>query len=248
MSGYRYASRGILWAALLAGPACLSCSSNQTGRVANEEPLPPVATSGSSAGTSAEGLAAGDRQLIELAQGDPRARLIQSEASLTIQTEHQDSLHRRLAKRAEALGGYVVEVADQRSQVRIPAAEFNTLLGELETWGKVSQRLITGADVTDAFRDLRLALDNAEARKARLLELLEATADVDEKLRIEAELERVSLEIDRLTARLAESRHGLKFATVTVETEKPDKDWKPGYVLEGLHLAWKGVRSLVLVR
>jgi len=193
-------------------------------------------------------LATQDRDLLELAEGDPRARLIQSEAELTIEAVHQDSLHLRLVYQAELLGGYVVESTRQRTQVRVPAGDFKALFAEMETWGKVSRRVIKGADLTDSFRDLRMELDNIELRRSRLLQLLGQTDDVEAKLRIEAELERVSIQIDRLTATLAAARHELKFTTVTMETTKPNKDWKPGYVLEGLGLVFKGVRSLLVIR
>ena len=193
-------------------------------------------------------LAATDQDLLDLAEADPRARLIESEAELTIEAKHQDSLHRKLVDRTKDLGGYVAESSRQRTQVRVPAAEFDTLLAEMETWGKIARRVIKGDDVTGSFRDLKLQLDNAERRKARLLELLAHTDDVETALRIEADLESVNLKIDMLTARLAGIRHDLKFSTVTLETTKPAKDWKPGYVLEGLSLAFKGVRSLLIVR
>lgn len=240
MPRYSFIVLGLVGVAVLGATVC-SCSSSKGLSSANAASEPTEFV-------TAADLAASDRALIDQAQGDPRARLIKSEAEFTIQTAHQDSLHRQLAGRAKILGGYVVESSKQRTEVRIPAAELDGLLEEMETWGKVSSRVVKGADVTDSFRDLRLEIDNAAERKTRLLALLAETSDVSEKLKIEAELERVSLEIDRLTAQLAELRHELKFATVTLNTAKPDKDWNPGYVLEGLGVVLKGIRSLLVVR
>jgi hypothetical protein len=235
--------RKIVWGTAVVAVAGIAMFAGCASKKALSEAPPPAVPN-----LSAADLAESDRMIIEQAQGDPRARLILSKAELTIQTPHQDSLHRQLADRARALEGYVVESTKERTQVRIPAGELEGLLGEMETWGKVSSRTLTGEDQTDSFRDFRQELDNAEVARARLLTLLEETGDVEEKLRIEAEIQRISLEIDRLTSQLAELRHQLKFATVTLNTTKPDKDWKPGYVLEGLGWVFKGVRSLLVAR
>jgi hypothetical protein len=105
----------------------------------------------------------------------------------------------------------------------------------------VSSKSISGLDVTDQFTDLKVRLDNANRTRARYLELLNKAANVTEMVSIERELERLNLDIDRLTGSINKLQHENDYSSITVYAYKGKKPGVVGYVFVGLY---KGVKWL----
>lgn len=111
---------------------------------------------------------------------------------------------------AEKYGGFVVStsVTDDEDNptgsivVRIPASRFGDALADLESLGKVASESVSGDDVSQEFIDLQARLRNYTAQEAVLLKLMERAATVTDTIRVQNELQRVQLEIERLRGRI----------------------------------------------
>ena len=72
------------------------------------------------------------------------------------------------------------------------------------------------SDVTAEFRDIEIRLQNARAVRARLEELLAKAQNVEDALKVERELERISGEIESMSGKLKLFRELISFSTITV--------------------------------
>lgn len=99
---------------------------------------------------------------------------------------------------AEQAGGYLQESDANSITVRVPAAAFDATLGRIAGLGELVDRAIQASDVTEELLDLDIRLDNARRTRDRLLEHLSKSTKIEDTLKIEAELARVSVEIERM--------------------------------------------------
>jgi hypothetical protein len=111
---------------------------------------------------------------------------------------------------AEKYGGFVVStsVSDDEDNptgsivVRVPAERFGDALADLESLGDVASESVSGQDVTQEFIDLQARLRNYVAQEAVLLKLMDQAQSVSDTIRVQNELQRVQLEIERLRGRI----------------------------------------------
>ena len=111
---------------------------------------------------------------------------------------------------AEKYGGFVVStsVTDDEDNptgsivVRVPATRFGDALADLERLGKVASESVSGDDVSQEFIDLQARLRNYTTQETVLLRLMERAQTVTDTIRVQNELQRVQLEIERLRGRI----------------------------------------------
>lgn len=83
--------------------------------------------------------------------------------------------------------------------VRIPAEKLDLFLGSMGTIGKITQKSITGQDVTQQFFDKESRLNALKIEQASLEEFLKKAANVKDSLEIYNQLTNVNTEIEQLT-------------------------------------------------
>lgn len=170
-----------------------------------------------------------------------KSRVVLYNASLTLLLKEPDSLNKKLPELTKKYEGYVMTLGDKLSTIRVPAPRLSNVLQELSTMGKVTDRSLSGQDVTDDYTDYTIRLDNAEKARQRYLQLLEKAENVEAAVKVEKELERLNSEIDLLKGKLARFDHLAAFSTVTIHLEKKHKIGLLGYPFVGLY---KGVKWL----
>jgi len=125
---------------------------------------------------------------------------------------------------AEKYGGFVVsttvrEASDRPTGtvvIRIPAARFGDALSDLESMGKVASENISGQDVSQEFIDLQARLRNYVAQETVLLKLMKQAQNVLDTIRVQNELQRVQLEIERLRGRITYLEDQTAMSTIEV--------------------------------
>ena len=147
----------------------------------------------------------------------PADRKIVLSAKVKMEVASPDSIHGFMVAIAEEYGGYVLSSRDDVISIRIPAVGFYDALSEIGEWGEIVDREIDGQDVTEEYYDLEIRLKNAEATHQRYLSLLDRATSVDEMLKLERELERLSEKIDLLRGKLNRLAHRVDYCTITVE-------------------------------
>ncbi len=175
-----------------------------------------------------------------VSEADDSRKVITS-ASLRLESDQPDSVHLHLMEIAERYDGYILNSETEITTIRLPALNFKAAIEEIETYGKVVGKRISGKDITENYQDIQIRLDNAEKTRQRYLALLDAAVNVQEMLEIERELERINAQIDQMKGSLARMSHLIEYATISVSTSKAIQPGPIGYVFWGLY---KGVEWL----
>lgn len=132
-----------------------------------------------------------------------------------------ESLQRAI-QAAQSAGGYVLtsEVGGRRSRagsitIRVPSERFEATLGDLKGLGEVKGERISGEDVSEEFIDLEARLRNLEAQERVLLRLMDRAESVVATIRVQRELSRIQLEIERINGRLRFLEDQTAYSTIT---------------------------------
>jgi hypothetical protein len=123
-----------------------------------------------------------------------------------------------IEKIAREHDGYLSAKKDREIIIRVPRAQFEAAVSQVDKVGDVLHRDIAALDVTDEHVDLEIRIKNARAMQKHLTDLL-ARANVKEALEIEKELGRITEELERLEGRLKLMNDKIAFSTIAVQFE-----------------------------
>lgn len=118
---------------------------------------------------------------------------------------------------AKEAGGWLQASDASSITVRVPAETFERVLARMAKLGEVVAREVRAADVTEERLDLDIRLENLTKARARLLEHLAKSDKMEDTLRIEAELTRVTGEIERIEGRKRFLDSQIAMSTIRVE-------------------------------
>lgn len=131
-----------------------------------------------------------------------------------------DSLS-QIKSAVENMGGYMQEMTTNSITLKMPADKFAAAIEAVGKLGEVTQKDIKGADVTDQMRDLDIRLKNALQMRERLVKLIERAEKIEDALKIEKELERITETIELLKGKISHLRNSVAFSTLTVRFNSP---------------------------
>ncbi len=194
-------------------------------------PVPPPAPA------DASSFSASDLLVPQFSPESGERRIVIYTATLTIVvTEIEDAL-----KQAEVLakesGGWVQEIRGERITIRVPAERYQDVESKMEALGRVSQRQLEAADITEQFVDLEARLKNALAVRERLNNLLARAENVQAAIEVEKELKRVGEEIERFQAKLELLKNRVAYSTITATFERVYREAPLPHLMK-LPFAW----------
>ena len=143
-------------------------------------------------------------------------RMMAYTAGFTLTVKKRNTALDEVKKLAESLGGYLVSSARGNMKLKIPVAKADEFLKMSGEYGKMSDFRISSEDLTDTITDLGVRLDNLRKLRKRLTELLTKAKNVDEMLKVERELNRITTEIERIDAQLQNNKNRVAFVTFDV--------------------------------
>ena len=138
----------------------------------------------------------------------------------------EESARRFLAAIGE-WGGHLQSQQSNEYTVRLPAARFEAAFAWLRAAGRVLDESRQADDVTEEFVDLGIRIDNARKGRDRLLEILQKADRVEDILKIEAELRRLTEEIERMEGRRKFLADQVAMATLTGVFERSQASLPP---------------------
>lgn len=100
--------------------------------------------------------------------------------------------------------------------IRIPAAQFESAMGELRALGTVKSEQVSGQDVTAQFVDLEARLRNWEAQEAVLLRLMRQSKTIEDSLKVQRTLQDVQLAIEEIRGQLRVLSDQTDLSTITL--------------------------------
>ncbi|MCU0664581.1 MAG: DUF4349 domain-containing protein [Myxococcota bacterium] len=148
------------------------------------------------------------------------------ESPMVVYTAHMRLRVKRLLEAIEAItglakerGGYIESMSQELVVVRVPAKDFDETVQRFSSLGSLLWKRVQAQDVTAAFTDLQRRADVARWARQRLLALLERERDVNERLRILAEIKRQTELIESIEAQLETYRNLVDYFTLFIELE-----------------------------
>jgi hypothetical protein len=153
-------------------------------------------------------------------------RLIIKNAEVELLVEDTDITINRSLGIVTEYSGYVVsnrtwiqgELKYATLTIGVPSEYFEEMLRRLKDLAlSVTNETVSGQDVTDEFVDLKSRLTNLEATAARIRSFLEQAQDVEESLRVNAQLAEIEAEIEQVKGRMAFLKDRAAFSTITLQ-------------------------------
>ncbi|RLG50751.1 MAG: hypothetical protein DRO00_08250 [Thermoproteota archaeon] len=158
-------------------------------------------------------------------------RMVIYTAQISIEVEDVEAAAYRIQSIAEGSGGFVQRISisgEERKSglitIRVPQDKFYEVLRQIESVGNVTNKEVSGEDVTEKYIDLEARLKNAKREEERLLAILDKATDVDDILKVEKELMRVRETIETLEGQLRYLERRVEYSTISVfleETARP---------------------------
>lgn len=149
----------------------------------------------------------------------PRQLMLIYRAELVLAVFQTKATLDKIEQLAQQLGGYLVQRNNDLIVVRVPVAKFETGLKDAAALGDELSRQVNAEDVSDQYRDLRIRLQNAEAVRERLAALLARAQNVEEALKVEEQLARVTTTIEQIKGKLKFYDELIAFSTITVRLQ-----------------------------
>jgi hypothetical protein len=153
----------------------------------------------------------------ETPQVEALQRQVIYSASLRLVVVSTSEASASIRKIADSLGGYLQESDSRSITIRVPAKQFEIAVEQIARQGEVIDRVVKASDVTEQMMDLNIRLDNAKKTRERLLALMEKMDKVEETLKIEAELLRLTTEIETIEGKLRFMQSQIAMSTIRVE-------------------------------
>jgi hypothetical protein len=175
---------------------------------------------------------------------DDDRKLIYS-ANLDLTVAEPDSALNHIISFAGDLDGYVNRTGSYGATIRVPANRLDEAISRISALGKVTRKNIVGEDVTEAYFDMGIRLDNAEKARQRYLELLAKAENVEETLLVERELERLTETIDLLKGKMNRLDQLEAYSSISVNLDRKAKLGPLGYIAKGAYsvVRWLFVRN-----
>lgn len=190
-----------------------------------------------------------DASAEESAQQPQIERMVIKNGSLYIRVDDISQAEQQISLLAQQKGGYIVststygggEARGSTIVFRVPAAQFEATMSDVEGIAKeVTERSVSGEDVTEEFVDLGSRLKNLEATRERLLDLLAKANRVEDALSVNQALTDVQGEIEVIQGRMKYLQQSAALSTITANISKvvttpiiPEDAWQPLEVARG---------------
>ena len=189
-------------------------------------------------------------------------RLVIKDSYLSLQVSNVVDTQKKVIKKAEELGGYMVsstitnpsDAATATVIVRIPAKKLDSALEYYRSTGiKVVSENLQGDDVTDQYVDLETQLKTYEKTKAKFEEIFDRATLTQDILQIQREIINVQASIDSIKGQqdyLKKSAEMVKI-TVYLATDElalpyaPSQGWRPDVIFKQAARSVVGVIMMI---
>lgn len=172
----------------------------------------------------------------ENTQSEPKVqkRMMVYSVNVNLQSKEIEAKVTEVIKLAESYGGYALQYSSNGIvQLKIPADKLKQFLFTLKNQSQNYSEDVSAKDVTEDYTDTEIRMENALKMRVRLLEILKTAKTVEEILKVEAELNKVSESIERWEGRLKYLANAVQLSSVQVQVRQKwepviQKEYKPG--------------------
>ncbi len=149
----------------------------------------------------------------------PEGQKMAYTATLTVQVRNVRNALMQARELVMKAGGYVKQLNDTSAVLAVPVAEAEKVLNKLTTLGIVSSLQISGENVTMQVADIGVRMENLEKSRQRLLTLLEKAGKVEEMVKVEEALTRVTTQLEQLQSQSKLLASRIDYVTMTLRCQ-----------------------------
>lgn len=131
------------------------------------------------------------------------------------------------------------------SYIKVPQKNLYLFLQEVEKIGKLTSKSIQKSDISNYFVNTEAKLKNLKLFKIKMSNLLSKSNKIEDILKIERELNRIQIDIDRIEAMYNNQQNRVDYSPVNISFKEETIYGPVGYILNGL---WWGVKKLFIIR
>jgi hypothetical protein len=174
-------------------------------------------------------------------------RLIVYTARIQVESKKIDLSKKQIISIAEQFDGYMQSSRQNTLELRIPALNLKKFLATVKSKFKKYNEELTADDVSEQYYDIQVRLKNAEKLRERFLTLLKQAKTVEDTLKVETELGRITEKIELWTGKLKLLKSRISMSRVTVHIYKeyepppPEKTYTPGPLGWPFYVMYKGL-------
>jgi hypothetical protein len=152
-------------------------------------------------------------------------------AYITLEVKDVPGSVESLKSLAAAKGGYLSSTSIQKNYnnqltgtviLRIPQTDFETVLTGVKALGTVKSASTQGEDVTEEYVDLQAQKTSYLNQLAQYNEIMKKAVKVSDVIEIQAQIDRVQTELNRLDGRLKYLNSRIDLSTITVNLQEPE--------------------------
>ena len=154
-------------------------------------------------------------------------RELSYQAEAEVVTDDIGATSEAIRKKCKNLGGYLFSMGSSKLNLRVPSKYLESFIAELGDYGQLKSSSIRAEDVTDKHFDLRVRINNAEQLRLRLLALSAKSKNVEEALRMEREIARVTENLERMKGMLNKSTDRVEYSMLVIYLSSPQPVKKP---------------------
>nr|MBP7283906.1 DUF4349 domain-containing protein [Leptospiraceae bacterium] len=126
---------------------------------------------------------------------------------------------------------------------KVPGDNFFEMIVQVKEIGNVVYEQVTSEDITEAYYDAKIRLENAEKFQKRYLDLLAKAKTVEESVKVEQELHRITNEIDTLKGKMNLYQNMVQYSKINVYLSEKERKGPLGWVF---YAAYVGIRWLFI--
>ena len=174
------------------------------------------------------GLAPESGDTISSNRGDGTSDVVRY-GNLSLEVNDVDDALGRVTTIVDTAGGYISSSSRSGEgqylylsvTLRVPAAEFSTVMASLRSEGQVLNEDIYSYEVTMQVLDLEARLENLRASESAFLKLLDRAQTVADVVAVQSELSRIQGDIESYEAQLSGVKDQVEMASINVSLSLP---------------------------
>ncbi|MBK8397386.1 MAG: DUF4349 domain-containing protein [Leptospiraceae bacterium] len=172
-------------------------------------------------------------------------RIVTYSASLNMEVEKHKmtEIMQSLTKLIQTKEGVIISKTLNSLYFKVPGDNFFEMIVELKQIGNVVYEQVTSEDITEAYYDTKIRLENAEKFQKRYLDLLSKAKTVEESVKVEQELHRITNEIDTLKGKMNLYQNMVQYSKINVYLVERERKGPLGWVF---YAAYVGIRWLFI--
>ena len=152
------------------------------------------------------------------------SRDIEFFTNVTLQAASASTAFAKAAAVAYSVGGYVADSTESNATalvvMRVPTANYEDALTEVEGLGTLVSLSSSSNDVTVQYTDLNATLQSLRAEQASLLAILSESTNINSTLNVESRIQSVDQQINSVQSEILQTKTLVAFATISAFVEE----------------------------